>query len=107
MWFLFNWEYFFVLKDWHRVRLWQVYGFPILSCSLKKKSTDKPSNNKTYIKLCLISARAVQAESSDDKYMVSPFTGEKIPADKVQQHMKIGRFSYTSPSVSLNAWNRN
>ncbi|KAH3810266.1 hypothetical protein DPMN_138656, partial [Dreissena polymorpha] len=35
-------------------------------------------------------ARAVQQEPSDEQFLVSPITGEKIPVDKVQQHMKIG-----------------
>ncbi|KAK3603715.1 hypothetical protein CHS0354_023328 [Potamilus streckersoni] len=35
-------------------------------------------------------ARTVPAEGNPDQYLISPITGEKIPADKVQQHMKIG-----------------
>ena len=29
--------------------------------------------------------------ASDDNFLVSPITGEKIPADKMQEHMRIGK----------------
>ncbi|XP_002739067.1 splicing factor 3A subunit 1-like [Saccoglossus kowalevskii] len=29
-------------------------------------------------------------QMSDDKYLISPITGEKIPTDKMQEHMRIG-----------------
>lgn len=35
-------------------------------------------------------ARPIQQEPASEQYLVSPITGEKIPVDKVQQHMKIG-----------------
>ena len=38
-------------------------------------------------------ARAVPTTeaSNPDQFMVSPITGEKIPAHKVQEHMRIGK----------------
>lgn len=27
-----------------------------------------------------------------DQFLISPITGEKIPADKIQEHMRIGKF---------------
>ena len=41
--------------------------------------------------LVFLSARAIQQEHMGEQYLVSPITGEKIPADKVQHHMKIGK----------------
>ncbi|XP_060586452.1 splicing factor 3A subunit 1-like [Ruditapes philippinarum] len=35
-------------------------------------------------------ARTIQPEAPSEQFLVSPITGEKIPVDKVQQHMKIG-----------------
>lgn len=32
-----------------------------------------------------------------DNYLVSPITGDRIPADKVQEHMRIGGFTYILP----------
>lgn len=34
--------------------------------------------------------RTVSVEPSPDQFLISPITGEKIPADKVPQHMRIG-----------------
>ena len=31
-----------------------------------------------------------EVESAD--YVISPLTGEKIPANKIQEHMRIGEF---------------
>lgn len=38
-----------------------------------------------------ISARSVHPETGAEQYMVSPITGEKILASKVQEHMRIGQ----------------
>ena len=35
--------------------------------------------------------RTVAVEPSTDQFLISPITGEKIPADKVPQHMRIGK----------------
>ncbi|XP_060068714.1 splicing factor 3A subunit 1-like [Ylistrum balloti] len=35
-------------------------------------------------------AKALPLEDTSDQYLVSPITGEKIPAHKVQEHMRIG-----------------
>lgn len=35
--------------------------------------------------------RPVQAAPAPDQYLISPITGEKIPAEKVQEHMRIGK----------------
>ncbi|XP_050389734.1 splicing factor 3A subunit 1 [Patella vulgata] len=35
-------------------------------------------------------ARAVTGEQPSDQFMISPITGEKIPTDKVHEHMRIG-----------------
>lgn len=37
-----------------------------------------------------VSAPKVTRPSVGDDYLVSPITGEKIPASKVQEHMRIG-----------------
>ena len=48
--------------------------------------------HKERIKLykTLFSARTITSETVGDQFLISPITGEKIPADKVHQHMKIG-----------------
>jgi hypothetical protein len=33
-----------------------------------------------------------QVTTSQDQFLVSPITGEKIPADKVQEHVRIGEW---------------
>ena len=38
--------------------------------------------------------RTVSVEPSSDQFLISPITGEKIPADKVRQHMRIGMYIY-------------
>ena len=35
-------------------------------------------------------------ESETADYVISPLTGEKIPANKIQEHMRIGEVVYTS-----------
>ncbi|ESO92859.1 hypothetical protein LOTGIDRAFT_190371 [Lottia gigantea] len=35
-------------------------------------------------------ARAVVTEQPSDQFMISPITGEKVPTDKVPEHMRIG-----------------
>ena len=35
-------------------------------------------------------AQAVKKKPEPEEYLVSPITGEKIPASKVQEHMRIG-----------------
>lgn len=49
-------------------------------------------NLALFNQLCcfLIKARSVQPETGLEQYMVSPITGEKIPASKVPEHMRIG-----------------
>ena len=38
----------------------------------------------------VLSAKHVGQEEAPDQYMISPITKEKIPAHKVQEHMRIG-----------------
>ncbi len=35
-------------------------------------------------------AQAIKKKPEPEEYLVSPITGEKIPASKVQEHMRIG-----------------
>merc|ERR1712106_509829 len=35
-------------------------------------------------------AAAVKKKVEDDQYLISPITGEKIPASKAAEHMKVG-----------------
>lgn len=47
---------------------------------------------QVYRKKCFFTARPIQQEPASEQFLVSPITGEKIPVDKVQQHMKIGKY---------------
>lgn len=38
----------------------------------------------------VFSAPKVTRPTAGDDYLISPITGEKIPASKVQEHMRIG-----------------
>ena len=35
-------------------------------------------------------AAAIKKRTEDDQYLISPITGEKIPASKAAEHMKVG-----------------
>ena len=45
--------------------------------------------------LCLFSAPKKAVPVASDQFLISPITGEKIPVDKIQEHMRIGE-KYTS-----------
>ena len=48
-------------------------------------------NSSCVLVIFLLTAKpAPPAEPSPDQYMISPITGEKIPAHKVPEHMRIG-----------------
>lgn len=38
----------------------------------------------------MLTAIKTQKVPTTDEYLISPITGEKIPASKVQEHMRIG-----------------
>ena len=40
--------------------------------------------------LFLPAPKVVQQAPAPDQFLISPITGEKIPADKIQEHMRIG-----------------
>ncbi len=42
------------------------------------------------ISLCVVPAPKKVVQQTPDKFLISPITGEKIPADKIQEHMRIG-----------------
>ena len=44
--------------------------------------------------LICLAMKPTEAETAD--YVISPLTGEKIPANKIQEHMRIGKVVYTS-----------
>ena len=46
--------------------------------------------NRTFF--CSTAAKAADIASSD--YVISPLTGEKIPANKIQEHMRIGKRTF-------------
>lgn len=52
-----------------------------LDVSVKSKST------MVFVNVSVV--KSVKPTSQDD-YLISPITGEKIPASKVQEHMRIG-----------------
>jgi len=37
-----------------------------------------------------VSVKLSEMASTSDKFLISPITGEQIPADKIQEHMRIG-----------------
>lgn len=39
---------------------------------------------------CLLASKPLPPAPAPDEYLVSPITGEKIPASKMQEHMRIG-----------------
>ena len=46
-----------------------------------------------YIYFCIVTR---PAQPATEQFLISPITGEKIPADKMQEHMRIGKIIFIS-----------